>query len=689
MSSILLTPTSATTGQLPIQTSGTIIQVAPETPFDPLYADDSELFSQSGNDVAPARWIGSVVQADGYISDSMEGDGSYSESYVNLVDKLPSLSGGYFGTSFWLYVDNNGVTARQNILTLQGANADFDAVAIYIDGGNTLKAVCYQQGFKKTTNITSFTKETWLHVFVTIDLNAVDDAFRIHVNNSNSFESITINNSTPSFSTPSKFIVGQMDNNVLDGRVSDLYWSTDPLFTTQRELYFNQPRTSTPYADGSETFTKQGTDVLPANWGLNTVRGQGYTNSSVIGNGVDSYVDLGTPPSLNKFIGMSCWVKLSSLTDGRIFSITDTNDNNHRPFEVAYSSSYGLYVYAKTFISVKIEKLTGTNAVPPLNQWCHIFAYLDLPANDTGGEGSNTKMVLYVDGVNATYYPSGLNDDWDTFPFPQAESITVAASNTLGTYNLFLDGEVSDVHWTRNINFKDEMLTYYNQQPDYRLFERPSFANRETFTQDASGLGDDVGIAKWVGAGTQVDGLIGKSFKGNGTDAYVDLSDNIPPLADFIGCSFMINTAINTGFEYVVCMSNNSSYEMITFGVYINNGKIGFQSANTNGGGKEKITTNAVLSDGVNHNVIVTFDRLEADPVIYVDGVSQAISNILNDNISPSFKTPNTFLIGARYDIGTIDSFYSGEISNFYISTSQDFETKVNEYSNIPTVEIN
>jgi hypothetical protein len=252
-----------------------------------------------------------------------------------------------------------------------------------------------------------------------------------------------------------------------------------------------------PKATGSENFTKVAPDVLPTEWKGGAVRGQGHSQGSVVGNGVDAYVDLGVPPSLDRFIGVSCWVKLSSLVSGRFFSITDSTDNNHRPFEVAYHPSYGLYAYAKTFISVKIEKLTGTNTVPDLNQRCHIFAYLHLPADDTGGEGSNTKIVFYVDGVQATYYPTGLNDDWDTAPIPEGDNMTVVASNSSGTYNLFIDGEVSDLYWSTDVDFKDEMSTYYNQAPSSRFFNRPSYTMRENFTQNADGLGDDVPVGDW------------------------------------------------------------------------------------------------------------------------------------------------------------------------------------------------
>ena len=86
MSSILLTPTSGNATQLPIQTSGTIVQDT----FVPPYATGLETFTKQGTDVDYTKWTGGAVRGQGEIGDSFIGNKQGAK--VDLSAKIPDLS---------------------------------------------------------------------------------------------------------------------------------------------------------------------------------------------------------------------------------------------------------------------------------------------------------------------------------------------------------------------------------------------------------------------------------------------------------------------------------------------------------------------------------------------------------------------------------------------------------------------
>jgi hypothetical protein len=103
------------------------------------------------------------------------------------------------------------------------------------------------------------------------------------------------------------------------------------------------------------------------------------------------------------------------------------------------------------------------------------------------------------------------------------------------------------------------------------IFERPDWTYRELFTQQ----GDDAPLSGWNGGALQSDGIIGKSFKGNGVSSYID--KNISwPATTFIGFSMWLKLEdLNT--PKLIYMTRGSYLDGVTeIRVSINTGKLQF-----------------------------------------------------------------------------------------------------------------
>lgn len=219
------------------------------------------------------------------------------------------------------------------------------------------------------------------------------------------------------------------------------------------------------------------------------------------------------------------------------------------------------------------------------------------------------------------------------------------------------------------------------------LFERPSYTDRELFTQSAP----DVLVAEWKGGATQGTGIIGDSFVGNGTNAYVDLTSKLPTPTDFIGVSFFMkqpNLASSVNRLVLLSSYDLSPYSNDrTLDIYQNtNGTI---TAISQSGGNKNTTSINVLTLGEWFSVFIYLDiSIPTNPIeMFINGVNNSSYNT-NDSIS-SFPIGIQFLVGCeKFDTQSPQLFSDAEVCNLYWSTNSDFTNHNLKYANLPTIEV-
>lgn len=154
---------------------------------------------------------------------------------------------------------------------------------------------------------------------------------------------------------------------------------------------------------------------------------------SIVFDGVDDYVTLGTPSSLNitASITVNSWVKLSSFpSSGNFVTIYEkgydgTNEQTY--FRISGNSSSIQFGTYNASASDKLTQYVVSSSVL-VNNWCNIVGVFD---------GSNFSIYLNNVLVSQTSYVGSL--------FGSSSPVSIGAASISGTYQKFLNGGISVV----------------------------------------------------------------------------------------------------------------------------------------------------------------------------------------------------------------------------------------------------
>ena len=233
------------------------------------------------------------------------------------------------------------------------------------------------------------------------------------------------------------------------------------------------------------------------------------------------------------------------------------------------------------------------------------------------------------------------------------------------------------------------------------IFERPSYTDRELFTQTTG----DIVSSDWNGGATPQDGIIGKCLDGNGTDAYIDTS-LVRGSSTFMGVSFWYYHEAGTEGQGLFTLYDSTStipISQASFEIFLSDDGEIWGAASRGGSNNSHVfyinTTNnqqyAVKDDQWNHIFVWMDTTQSSSPLlrhISVNGGNGSGTSGYYSGTISSVRASDRMMIGNHTFYNNrlpIISALDGKICNLYWSTNPDFKNHLDKYSNIPTVEVN
>jgi hypothetical protein len=319
---------------------------------------------------------------------------------------------------------------------------------------------------------------------------------------------------------------------------------------------------------------------------------------------------------------------------------------------------------------------TLNSTASALDGWHHFSMVFD--GTQTGNAA---RLKLYFDGVQQTLSFTG------TIP---ATAPGIASTGYLG-YDIqnatFLKGSMDDVRvWNKALT----------AQEIWRLYDMGQI-NKISATPASAGLSTDL-VAHWTfdgkdmwggvvrdrGTGNRngaVSGIASSTFYSAGPVGQAATFDGSNDLVDF-GTGFA-NFQETTPFSGAAWIRANASGERIIMAKWatnsspgwqfftdnLQNGKLGFFLASSNGSSLRRAVGTANVLDGNWHHVAFTYDGSSSASGIrfYVDGAADAA--VVVNNTSPGTLSDTTLRIGQRS--GTLASYFQGGIDDVYIYGKQ------------------
>ena len=467
-----------------------------------------------------------------------------------------------------------------------------------------------------------------------------------------------------------------------------------------------------PYATGSETFTKQGTDSPVSSWSVSAQQGLGYVSNSLIGRGglwaqnqvspsnvpqLSAYVDLSSKIPFNKsttnFFGVSFWYKphpekpgqlgnsLVSLVNSLDPYYSHTMNLTHRPHGFVLQSQLSSNTFYKYSINDyrmrDPNELSSFKELDP-NKWYHIFAYIDAP---------NFEQGLFVDGISGRdASPTPPDDSYKFFELPADNVFNIGLKLTSTGFPIErvteypMLGEICNLYWSTNPLFKNEVNAYLNQSPTKRFFERPNFTIKETFTKPAVVFDNCViNNASPTGAETlTVDASGGQ----DSTNQVVDFSGS-----KFSGFSFWYKPT-SIPYSEILHLQKFNSYWRTELKIHLSQSKLRVTAKSTTNNTLAAGISTTSVTPGVWYHIVMFHDRTNPNtltlPRLFINGVEDTvITDILYDD-GPLY----TYNTSASLEIIKGSPSSEGSISDIYISSKPDFANHVNAYytnTDIPT----
>jgi hypothetical protein len=652
--------------------------------FSAPYSTLSEGFTKTAPDLLASDWYGSISVVEGKFGNGVKSNGG---SIYNTSQSI-SASQGFVAFSCYINVEDHDASPNHSQFIFLNDSSTNSDIRLFLYGNRIGMATWESATGPKNwilSNIYHSDMEGtgFHHIFVYMYTDGSDMNMYIDGVPQNSFSHVqALNNQTPIYDQIG-LLSDSFGTGILQGvTLSDVYISTDPLILgiirdykyeySPNSLSFNLDATSV------EHFTQTGYDVPEGEWyGDYNITESLYRNGFV-GNGINAYIDLTLKkPEIGNFFGVSFVAKIQSLiTSGRLFSITNSSDDNFIPFEVAYynnlGTNYGIYAYSKVNDG-GVKELLTSGIDPIIDEYFHVFAWIDMtqPVAD--------RLELYINNVRMTNKVH--LDDFST-GLSNFDNVTIGASNSLG-YNFFADVEISNLYMSTEPTFKNRVSDYYNISTTSRLFFRPNYIDKELFTQDSS---SNLVNNPILSTNPTTNNISAKFSRDD--DSYA-IIDNLPTISYTYGFSIRFKitdttSGINKTLFEITQNGNINNYFIKVEKLTTNRIEI-YMKDNLNN--VKRYTTNSSVSNDVWHHLFFFNGAL--------NGTDQAI--LLLDNVSNFTRGENsafTSLYGSIVgNIARRSSLIAStdiEVSDFYISNDIGFGSYSSQFfdNTIPSIGI-
>ena len=469
--------------------------------------------------------VGGLTYSTGKIGQSFNFNGS---SCVDLGDIMD------IGTKNWSYsmwIKTNVVSGFTTIFS-KAMTESFGGRFGILTSNNFIKVFFDPTGSNTITadSSTSILTNTWYHLVFQIDRS---DKLKLYINGvfNNLVTKDGVNNLAPyvssDYNRPTTFKLGAYTNTngtptqFFNGQI-DAFSVWDRLLTADEVTQLYNAGNGTQYPFSTQTLPSS-IDSVGTNHGTlqsGMSMDLGKIGSAFKSNGTsNAYLTL-TDNSLyhttSGDFSISLWVKFASMS-------SPATGGQQYPISYMSSTTNGWYILnGSTFRIANGTTNVDLNAsAMTAGVWRHIVI--------TRKYGTRTRF--YVDGVLSNSNTSTINPSSGTF-FPTIGAYRSSSSASSGycTNGTLIDAVTT---WSKELS-EDEVVQLYNggngTQYPFGSQTLPSVANQ---------FGVDNGNP--VGGLTFTNGLIGKAFTGNGTNAYVQLPNN--------SCNFTGDFSINMWFN--------------------------------------------------------------------------------------------------------------------------------------------
>jgi len=326
---------------------------------------------------------------------------------------------------------------------------------------------------------------------------------------------------------------------------------------------------------------------------------------------------------------------LNTTYANRVVSLNYTHTGGSRCW---YSIDAGVTNSTTVACGTNWTGLTGNSSLGS-NTWI-------LYINDSAGNENSTQISFFVDNTEpAISYDATTDADLSTSD-DDVIFVNVSASDSVGNISTFIDFDGSLVSWWR----MDDTNGSANSVSDYM--------SRNNGTAQGNAVQTDAGY-------------LGKGFEFDGADDYVDIGTDSSLDSGRQTVSFWIYSK-NTADDYVRIIVTPITFDYNFTIVQVATGRI--QIAYGTNVATLSQSTSTILSQDTWHHITVVFNDTIGNSVLYMDGVSQSISQG-----GGTVNTNTAFTIGAKsnggssFD-GTIDDvMIFNRIEVYQLLKSKDF----------------
>lgn len=339
---------------------------------------------------------------------------------------------------------------------------------------------------------------------------------------------------------------------------------------------------------------------------------------------------------------ISLWYKSSSTTNSPDYLFTKYSTGSDIGYYLAFNGS-GILTFATTD-SINSDSVSSTSDIYD-NLWHNVIIV----------KKNKIEMKMYVDGVLQSTDSSITSGDFST-----GTLLYVGSLNSLS--NKF-SGSIDEVRVYRRAFTSNEVTAIYNWAPGpvgyWKLDE-----NNGTMANDSSGIGTTGSFGSGSSSPSWTSGKFGSGLSFDGSSDYVSMGDAI--ILDGAGSATLsawvkFNSLVADG---AIIRKYAAGQQSFVLGSYVN-ASDEVELAITDGSGNQllTVTTNADL--GVNKWYYITGIWSGGNNgAIYVNGISQSVSNVIANAPSTINNSSEYLMLGARYNAGSPSLFLNGSLDD-------------------------
>jgi len=451
--------------------------------------------------------------------------------------------------------------------------------------------------------------------------------------------------------------------------VEGLYKSGAAKFTSPSNLglvgYWSMNEGIGPYAGDSSGNKNTGTLTNGPTWV------DGKQGKALNFDGVNDYVDLGSPASLNGTGShtISLWANLNDI--GALGNYDVFFEKNS---DCGAGAGWGMVVYYSTPSTWAAAVVTtsggavnysalGTSPTPTIGTWVHLVGVYD---------NSAQTITLYTDGVSRQTTNTG-----NTLRVGDNSTIGVQKPNTCTLIDL-ANAKIDDVRVYNRALSADEVKALYrsgevakNVSQDNKLTSGLvgywSFDGNKMGTTSAWDVSGNGNTGWLINGAKKVAGKIGQALKFDGVDDYVQLG-NVNPVAGATGLTmsaWVYRTANELNGSILVKWCDNCTGRALYLALSGSNVFAAVKGAN--GNSLYGNSTGDAVSVLKWHHIVAEWSA--ASPTIwkvYVDGVLQGFSYTVQASIDAIGAEAAPLTIGVRQNAwaGSFIGFFNGLIDD-------------------------